>query len=233
MPHGPRYYGPAEACRIVLTQEESTVHRKVTFFLAVTLVLSLFTVACELTVLASVRAPAHPLLAATGASPQAPADQIHPEARTADAVDGPTCLASCKAMALGARPAGRVSALAVPERKISLGQVTILGQALERGAYDQSTTPTGFESALAGVELPIRGKIPTFLLATVMLLVTVQVARRSEPPTGEAIATVSAPCSRALPNTSQHRPWRPWFDPRVLTLVDRAADWERVRLVPT
>lgn len=209
------------------------MHRKVTFFLAVTLVLSLFAVACELTVLASVRAPAHPLLAATGALPQAPADEIHPEARTADAVDGPTCLASCKVMAIGARPTGRVSALAVPEPKISLGQVTILGQALERGAYDQGTAPTGFESALAGVKFPIRSKIPTFLLAAVMLLVTVQVARRGEPPTGEAIATVSVPRSPAPQSASQRRPWRPWFDPRVLTLVDRAADWERVRLVPT
>jgi len=208
------------------------VYRKVITLLAVTLVLSLFAIAGELTVLASVRAPAQPLLAATGASPHAPVAEVRPEAGVAPAADGPSRLTSCKVMAAWARPLGRALAPAVAEPKISLGEVTILGQALARGEYDKRTAPTGFESVLA--TFPTREQAPTLILAAAMLLAIVLVATHSEPAaTVEAMATARAARACAPQPSGQRRPWRPRLDPQALSLVDRTADWERVRLVPT
>lgn len=206
------------------------MYRKVLRFLAVTLVLSLLAIMGEFTVLASVRAPAQPLLAAAGASPQAPGDQFRPTT----AADGPSRLASCHGAAEWARPTGRVLASAVTVRKVNLGQVIILGQALVRGGYANRTAPTGFESVLNGVRLPTWGEAPTVLLAVIMVLVIVLVARRSGPVAEEAIAAAArAPRADVWHVAGRQRLQRAWLILRALALVDRAADWERVRLVPT
>ncbi len=207
------------------------MYRKVLRSLAVTLVLSLLVIVSELTVLASVRAPARRLLSATGASPQAPAEQVRPRAQ-APAADGPSRLASCHAVAEWAGPAGAALAPQIPAPKINLGQVTLLGQALARGPYANRTTPTGFESPLSGVEPLTAGKAPTLLLAVVMLAAIMVVAGPSSPVVEEATAT-AARISRVRRSTGQPHPVQAWFVPRILALVDRTADWERVRLVPT
>lgn len=213
------------------------MYRKAIQFLAVTLVLSALTITCELTVLASVRAPAHPLLQAAGALPKAPVASSRTAGDSARAVDGPSALVNCKTMAEWAGPAGRALTQSVPAPKISLGQVTILGTALARGEYANRTAPTGFESALTGVKLPIRGKAPTLLLAAVMLLVVVMVARRTGPLAAEETPSVSgAPrgvCTRQTAVQITLKPRWPRFEPRILGFADLAADWERVRLVPT
>lgn len=211
------------------------MYRKAIQFLAVTLVLSVLAITCELTVLASVRAPAHPLLQAAGALPQAPVVPNRLPGGTARAVDGRSNLANCKATAEWAGPAGRALTQSVPEPKISLGQVTILGQALVRGEYANRTAPTGFETAFTGVELPRGGKAPTLLLAAAMLLAVLMVARRTGAVPVEVTPSVSgAPrgaCSRQT--AVQLKSHGPQLAPRMLGLADLAADWERVLLVPT
>jgi len=211
------------------------VYRKAIQFLAVTLVLSVLTISCELTVLASVRAPAHPLLQAAGAFAGAPAASHRAANPLAAAGDGPSPLVSCKAVAEWAAPAGAALAQPVPRPKISLGQVTILGQALARAKYANRTAPTGFESALSGVELPARGEAPTLLLAALMLVAVAMVARRAGPVTAEEAPSVrGAPrCAWSRQPTAQPIPRWPRFEPRILGFADLAADWERVRLVPT
>lgn len=211
------------------------MYRKAMQSLAVTLVLSVLIISCELTALASVGAPAHPLLAAAGAFPQAPGAPRPTAGALAVAQDGPSTLVTCKAAAEWAGPAARALTQPVPERKISLGQVTILGQALARGEYANRTAPAGFESALSGVELPVQGKVPTLLLAALMLLVVAMVARQPGPVAAEETPSVPG----ALRGTwrrqpaSQPQPRRPRLEPRILGFADLAADWERVRLVPT
>ena len=208
------------------------MYRKALQTLAVTLVISLLVVVSELTVLASVRAPARPLLAATGASPQAPAEQVRPEA-LAPAADGPSRLVTCHAAAEWAGPAGAAFASPVSAPKITLGQLTTLEGTLARGTYADRTTPTGFESALGGVTPLTVGQAPTLLLALVMLAAIVLVAAPTDPAAQEAAAAAVRAPRVQRSTTGQQRLQRPWFVPRALAYVDRAADWERVRLVPT
>lgn len=210
------------------------MYRKVLHSLAVTLGVSLLVIVSELTVLASVRAPARPLLQATGASPRVPAERFRPRAVTAPAAEGPSALASCHAVAEWAGPAGWALSPQVPERKISLGQVTILGEALMRGAYANRTAPTGFESVLDGAKPLTREQAPTLLLALAMLAAILVVSKPSPLVVEEATAAAArAPSVSARRPADQQRLRRPLYVPQALLLVDRTADWERVRLVPT
>ena len=211
------------------------MYRKAIQFLAVTLVLSALTISCELTVLASVGAPAHPLLQAAGGSPRAPVSAGRAAGDLARAADGPSTLANCKAVAEWAAPAGRALTQPVPERKITLGQVTILGEALARAKYANRTAPTGFESALSGARLPTLGQAPTLLLAALMLAAVAMVARRAGPVAAEEVPSVRGAPRGAWTRQpgNEPKPRRPRFEPRILGFVDLAADWERVRLVPT
>jgi hypothetical protein len=211
------------------------VYRKAMQFLAVTLVLSALAISCELTVLASVRAPAHPLLQATDALAGAPAATHRVANPLAAAGDGPSTLVNCKAAAEWAPPAARALTQPVPQPKISLGQVTVLTPAPAPGAYANRTAPTGFDSALAGVKLPSRSQAPTLLLAALMLVAAAMVARHTSPVAAEEAPSVSGAPRRAWSRqaANQPQPRRPRLEPRILGFADLAADWERVRLVPT
>ncbi len=217
-------------------KEDAVVRRKLTSFLVTTLVLSSLAIVGELAILWIVRAPA-PSYA--GAYPQA-SGQIYRGARFAPTAAGPLSSPSRVGLAEWGWPQSRQAVALGAAHRMTLWAEPSPGQPDRQGEYANRTDPVAAEPTLAGVAAAVRGRTPTLLLGALMALAVLalagrgaeaeKVAPRQGGATHRAPRTLPGP-GPALGRGQQPAPW----PGRTIILLgcDRAAEWERVRLVPT
>ncbi len=205
------------------------MRRKVTFFCVVTLVLSLLVIVCNLPAFAPASAQGQ---AGSGPSLQASGRQVHPSAAPVPVVDYLAGTASRRGTMEPASSSGWTVAPLAPGRKQDLRQAPLLGQLIQWGEY-RSTDPSGTRSILGRAITAARGRSSILLLGAMMLLAIAMAAQRSEEAPRQEVTPSSVPCWRPEEPSRdrKHAPAR--SGPRVLVVSDQAAEWERVRLVPT
>lgn len=212
------------------------VRRKLTSYLVTTLVLSVFAIVCELALLIVIRAPA-PTVA--GALPQAPGQATRGGA-VAPAAIIPLRPPSRMGPAEWGRPADRILPTATPAHKTSLWGTAALGQPDRRGEYAARTDPTARGLLPGGTGAATRTRTSIALLGALMALAILAVSRRRAEAEQATLQRAGASQHTARPEPKLvleggSPTLRPTARPgRAIGLArDQAAEWERVRLVPT
>ncbi len=210
------------------------VRHKVTFFLVLgALFFWLAVVVYALPAIGPAGAPAHQL---SGASLPVTGPQATRVALPAPALNSPVHQPSRMGPADWGRETWTAASLAA-ERKTSLRQPPTSEQPFQWGWYVNDTGPIDVASIFGLGLAAVRAKAGTLFLGWVMLLAILAVAARRAERAEETPNRVDAPqgsarsFARLLAEPGNSPRGRP--DPRMITMGDQIAEWERVRLVPT